>query len=113
MKNSLKKQNDLLKLKSILSNIDDNAPIPYDDEDRANGLHNPNNDDEVQKLFSSAKISRPVGRPKKDSIKKATTLRIDIEILKAFKATGKGWQTRINEVLSNWLLAQDSKNNIK
>ncbi|OOR98778.1 toxin-antitoxin system, antitoxin component [Haemophilus paracuniculus] len=31
--------------------------------------------------------------------KQAITIRLSPEIITAFKATGKGWQTRINEVL--------------
>lgn len=42
------------------------------------------------------------GRPK-GSLKSATTIRLDDDILDAFKATGKGWQTRINDALKDWL----------
>lgn len=31
--------------------------------------------------------------------KKSVTLRLSQEVIDAFKATGKGWQSRINEVL--------------
>jgi len=30
-------------------------------------------------------------------------VRFDRDILTAFKATGKGWQTRMNEALRDWL----------
>ena len=30
-------------------------------------------------------------------------LKIDIDVLEAFKAQGKGYQTRINEVLRNYI----------
>ncbi|MGV6987494.1 BrnA antitoxin family protein [Testudinibacter sp. P80/BLE/0925] len=39
------------------------------------------------------------GRPRLDNPKQAIKLRLDSDILAAFKATGKGWQTRINAVL--------------
>ena len=39
------------KIKQDASN---NEPIPYDDDDRAMGFHNPNNDEEVEKFFASA-----------------------------------------------------------
>lgn len=29
--------------------------------------------------------------------------RFDAEVLAAFRATGKGWQTRMNEALRDWL----------
>ncbi|MCL2635927.1 MAG: BrnA antitoxin family protein [Betaproteobacteria bacterium] len=43
------------------------------------------------------------GRPKADSTKLALTVRYDADIVEAFKATGKGWQTRMNEALKDWL----------
>jgi uncharacterized protein (DUF4415 family) len=30
-------------------------------------------------------------------------VRYDADIVAAFKATGKGWQTRMNEALRDWL----------
>lgn len=42
------------------------------------------------------------GRPA-GSHKTATTIRFDDDVLDAFKATGKGWQTRINAALKDWL----------
>ena len=42
---------------------------------------------------------RPVGRPKLDSPKRAVNLRLDADIVDAFRASGAGWQTRINEAL--------------
>lgn len=45
---------------------------------------------------------RPVGSTAATR-KSATTIRLDEEILSAFKATGQGWQTRINNALRDWL----------
>jgi len=28
---------------------------------------------------------------------------LSLDVLKAFRATGKGWQTRMNEALKDWL----------
>jgi uncharacterized protein (DUF4415 family) len=39
------------------------------------------------------------GRPKSPTRKVALKLRIDPDVIKAFRATGPGWQTRINETL--------------
>jgi uncharacterized protein (DUF4415 family) len=39
------------------------------------------------------------GRPPVANPKRAVSLRIDPDVLEAYKATGKGWQSRINEVL--------------
>jgi uncharacterized protein (DUF4415 family) len=39
-------------------------------------------------------------RPKKQ---KMTARYFDPEVLEAFRATGKGWQTRMNDALKEWL----------
>ena len=33
----------------------------------------------------------------------STTVRFDADVLAAFKSTGIGWQTRMNEALKEWL----------
>ena len=43
------------------------------------------------------------GRPPAENPKVHTGLRLDAEILDAFKSGGRGWQTRINEALKDWL----------
>ena len=43
-------------------------------------------------------------RPKKADVH----LKIDIDVLEAFKAKGKGYQTRINEVLRDYVLNTNS-----
>jgi len=39
------------------------------------------------------------GRPPSDSTKEAIKLRLDADVVKHFRETGPGWQTRINETL--------------
>ena len=39
------------------------------------------------------------GRPRLEKPKQAIKLRLDVEIIEAFKSTGEGWQTRINALL--------------
>ena len=43
------------------------------------------------------------GRPKAEVPKLALTVRYDADVVEAFKATGKGWQTRMNAALRDWL----------
>lgn len=43
------------------------------------------------------------GRPDGTANKSQVTLRLDKDVLTAFKETGKGWQTRINDALREWL----------
>ena len=45
------------------------------------------------------KLMRRPGRPLGSGTKTQITLRIDTDIVEKFKASGDGWQTRINEVL--------------
>ena len=45
------------------------------------------------------------GRPTGSGTKKAITVRFDIEIITAFRARGKGWQTQMNSALREWLQA--------
>lgn len=42
--------------------------------------------------------TRP-GRPLADNPKKQVTLRLDPDVIEKFRATGKGWQSRINAEL--------------
>ncbi|SFV69504.1 hypothetical protein MNB_SUP05-5-150 [hydrothermal vent metagenome] len=42
---------------------------------------------------------KPLGRPKKETTKQAISIRLDADIIGFFKSSGKGWQSKINEVL--------------
>lgn len=55
--------------------------------------------------LTAAELSqfKPVrGRPLGSGKKAQVTLRLDAQILEKFKATGSGWQTRINDALLDW-----------
>ena len=47
----------------------------------------------------AAKMRLAAGRPKAELTKKAVSVRLDPDVLEKFRATGPGWQTRINAVL--------------
>ena len=47
-----------------------------------------------------AALTRPRGRPKADETKLPVNLRLDRATVMAFKATGDGWQTRMNDALA-------------
>jgi uncharacterized protein (DUF4415 family) len=57
-------------------------------------------------VYDSETLIRPgkLGRPKSAAPKKLVSLRIDPAVLAAYRATGPGWQTRINIVLKNHLI---------
>ena len=48
-------------------------------------------------------VKRPHGRPKAEETKVFTAIRLDPDVLEAFRATGKGWQTRMNAALRQYL----------
>lgn len=70
---------------------------PGFDPDDAPDLSTP----EWQEKFAAAKVQR--GRPKADSRKVSTTIRLDADVVAAFRAGGEGWQSRINAALKEWL----------
>lgn len=43
------------------------------------------------------------GRPLGSGTKVQVTLRIDEDVVDKFKASGSGWQTRMNEALKSWV----------
>ncbi|MGN6466468.1 MAG: BrnA antitoxin family protein [Rhizobiaceae bacterium] len=44
-------------------------------------------------------IRRTRGRPAAENPKKQVTLRLDADVLERFRASGRGWQRRMNEAL--------------
>ncbi|WP_293660718.1 BrnA antitoxin family protein [Rhodoferax sp. OV413] len=48
-------------------------------------------------------MKRPRGRPKADETKVFTAIRLDADVLETFKATGRGWQTRVNAALRQFI----------
>lgn len=48
-------------------------------------------------------MKRPRGHPKADNPKVFTAIRLDADLFDAFKATGKGWQTRVNAALRQYI----------
>jgi uncharacterized protein (DUF4415 family) len=50
-----------------------------------------------------AAFARARGRPKSDAPKVAVKLRLDPDVLQAYKSQGAGWQTRMNGVLRDAL----------
>ena len=43
------------------------------------------------------------GRPLSKNPKEHVNLRLDADVVSAFKRTGAGWQTRLNNALRDWL----------
>ena len=46
---------------------------------------------------------RSRGRPAGSGKKEQVAIRFDSDVLAALRASGKGWQTRVNDVMREWL----------
>lgn len=51
--------------------------------------------------FVKATVRR--GRPPLTKPKVSTTIRLSQDVIDHFKASGRGWQTRVNEALREWI----------
>jgi uncharacterized protein (DUF4415 family) len=49
-----------------------------------------------------ARRGRPSGSVKADT-KQAVKIRFDPDVLAALRSTGRGWQTRVNDVMRKWV----------
>lgn len=58
-------------------------------------------------LFGNAQAKEMLkpkrGRPKSVTTKEHVNVRLDSDVLAQFKASGPGWQTRMNAALADWL----------
>lgn len=65
--------------------MQDPDAVPYTDEE-----------------WAAVKPKRGRGRPKAESRKYLISIRVDGRVLDAFRATGEGWQTKMNDALLDW-----------
>lgn len=72
------------------------AHIAHAEDD---GPYDPNDAAAVAAYWQQASIKRGRGRPAAALKRPTLNMRVDADVLEAFKATGKGWQTRINAAL--------------
>ena len=56
--------------------------------------------------FAKATVRR--GRPPLAKPKVSTTIRLSQDVVDHFRAGGRGWQTRINEALLDWIRRHDA-----
>jgi uncharacterized protein (DUF4415 family)/uncharacterized DUF497 family protein len=73
------------------------------DEDFARGLRFDQLPPEMQ-----AKLRRPRGKQKAPT-KALISLRVSRDVLGRFRATGEGWQTRMDEALREWIERREAK----
>ena len=74
-------------------------PSPEEDALISEGIaHDPDTYELSATEFKLLRRGRPLGSGKKIQV----TLRIDADVVERFKATGTGWQTRMNDALKSW-----------
>jgi uncharacterized protein (DUF4415 family) len=57
-------------------------------------------------LYNGEKLVRRGRGPQQTPTKQAVSIRLSPEVLDYFRATGKGWQTRLDEVLKGYVREQ-------
>lgn len=79
-------------------------PTPEEDEAiNAGIMSDPDTKELSADEFRRLKPIKPRGRPLGSGQKTQITVRFDNDIIAAFKASGPGWQTRINDILKEWV----------
>lgn len=64
---------------------------------------NTRKEDNIGKLGDNFfRKAKRIGRPISEHPKEKISVRVDADVLSAFKATGRGWQTLMNSVLRAW-----------
>ena len=57
-------------------------------------------------IYHGEKLVRRGRGPQQAPTKRAVSIRLSSEVLDYFRATGKGWQTRLDEVLKGYVREQ-------
>ena len=90
----------------VKQDVVSDAPIAYDPD---TDLYDPNDPAQVAAFFSTAKVIRKPGRPKAQTTKVPIAIRLSPDVVEYFKATGSGWQSRIDAALHEWMAGHPQK----
>lgn len=80
--------------------------IPSTEEDKAittAAMSDPDSTPFTDAEWEAAKPTVRLGRPKADETKERITIRLSRDVVTQFRATGDGWQTRLNAALRQYL----------
>jgi uncharacterized protein (DUF4415 family) len=62
-------------------------------------------DPDAQPIVGNVGLKPVRGRPRQAVTRRMMSLRVDPDVLEALRASGRGWQTRVNELLRKALKA--------
>ncbi len=71
------------------------APISHDAE---SDLYDPNDPAATAAFWAQAQVKRR-GRPRAAVKRPTLNMRVDADVLEHLRASGKGWQTKVNQLL--------------
>ncbi len=77
--------------------FDDDNP-EWTEEDFAQAKRGDAIPEHVREAFETGKRGRPMGSTKHNT-KKSITLRLDPDVIDGWRASGRGWQARMNDAL--------------
>lgn len=80
--------------------------IPTEEEDAAINAAITTDPDTAELTQETAKLLKPVGqrgRPPLEAPKQPIKLRLDQDVIEGYRATGRGWQSRMNQALRDAL----------
>ena len=100
------KKNSRTDWEQLKRDVESDASIAYDPE---TDLYDPNDPAQVQNFFTTAKVIRKPGRPKAETTKIPTAIRLSSDVVEYFKSTGAGWQSRIDAALRDWMAGHPLK----
>lgn len=73
------------------------------------GIEPDTSGDDAPDLAALRQAVRQRGRPKKDTSKLQVTVRYSPDVIARFRATGPGWQSRMDAALQDWLKDHDPR----
>lgn len=77
--------------------------VPTREEDEAINRGIAADSDTYELGSADLKQMKKIGRPKAEVTKERITIRLSPDVLERFRATGTGWQTRVDAALRDWL----------
>ena len=77
--------------------------LPAEQEDQDISIGIAADPDTAELTEQEFRMLRPVGRPKAEQTKERVTIRLSADVVARFRATGKGWQGRMDAALKEFI----------